>query len=270
MNSIKLMGGIGNQLFQYSFGKAQNQNGITVVYDINFYAHAKATDTYPRLYHLDKFKTNITVGSFIVSRKTYRENTKYGFNLDLLKIDNANFDGYWQYYPYIKSVLPILRQEIVLQEKYYNKEFLNLRDDITGCTSVSVHVRRGDYLTHKGIFRNLKLDYYMRALAVCPEGDQIFVFSDDIPWCRDKFKKEYFYRDIVFVDQNEYLSFELMRLCKHHVIANSTFSYWAAILKEDSEQIVVCPKEWLVNRIQDNDNEIFFPKHWIKIQGNVI
>jgi len=269
MNIIKIVGGIGNQMFQYAFGKAQEQNGISVAYDIGFYARAKSADKYPRLYHLDKFQTNVSINFFKHSWKTYKEN-KTGFDMSLLTRDNANFEGYWQYYPYIKLVLPLLRQELVLQEKYYTKEYLSLKNDIMGCKSVAVHVRRGDYLTHKGVFRNLKFEYYMRALSCSPEGDQIFIFSDDIPWCREKFKKDYFYRDIVFVDLNEYLSFELMRLCTHHIIANSTFSYWAAMLKNDPEQVVVCPKEWLVNKVQDNGNELFFPKRWIQIQGNVV
>ena len=130
-------------------------------------------------------------------------------------------------------------------------------------------MRRGDYLTHKGIFRNLRYGYYANALSLF-DYDKIFIFSDDIPWCREKFKSEYFGKEIDFIDLNEYLSFDLMRLCKHHIIANSTFSYWAAILKDNPEQVVICPKEWLVNIEQDDGNEIFFPKQWVKIEGNVI
>jgi hypothetical protein len=269
MNVIKLMGGIGNQMFQYAFGKAQKQNGIEVFYDTGFYNTKGEYDRYPRLYHLDKFKTQVNIGKFIRTWKTYKEN-RIGFNLDLLKMDGANFEGYWQYLPYIKEVLPQLREELILRESHYTQPFLEMREAVTQCKSVAVHVRRGDYLTHRGVFRDLKFDYYVRALAICPEGDELFVFSDDIPWCKGKFKKDYFYRDITFVDLNEYLSFELMRLCNHHIIANSTFSYWAAILNNNPEQVVVCPKEWLVNKVQDDGNELFFPKRWIQIQGNAV
>jgi hypothetical protein len=213
--------------------------------------------------------TGVNVASLQRGWPTIREQ-RVGFDMTLLTRDHANFEGYWQYYPYIKPVLPLLRKEFVLQEKYYTTKFLSLQEVVSGCDSIAVHVRRGDYLTHKGVFRDLKFDYYMRALAEFKDGDTVFIFSDDLPWCRVKFKPDYSKRKFVFVDLNEYLSFELMRLCNHHIIANSTFSYWAAILKDDPNQVVVCPSEWLVNKIQDDGKEIFFPKHWLKIQGNAV
>jgi hypothetical protein len=99
----------------------------------------------------------------------------------------------------------------------------------------------------------------LRALSNV-KGD-IFIFSDDIPWCKQKFND--FYSNITYVDLDDYLSFELMRLCKHNVTTNSTFSYWAAILNDNPDKIVVSPYKWLGDQVIND--KLRFPEEWIKI-----
>jgi hypothetical protein len=252
MNVIKVMGGLGNQIFQYAFGKALGDS----CYDVSWYDHPQ---THPRPYRLDKF-ADVNIGHFL-SQDTIHEN---GFDISLLKKKNCNFEGYWQRLPYYSKVLGDLKKELWLKEQFYTKEFISLKNEIQGCDSVSVHVRRGDYVFQGG-FHDLPFRYYMEGLSILK--GEIFIFSDDIPWCKEKFKPSYFNNKITFVDMEDYLSFELMRVSKKKVIANSTFSYWAALLS-DSE--VVTPREWLGDRPEREGEILYYPVNWIKIQGNVV
>ena len=248
------MGGLGNQMFQYAFGRA---NEYDTRYTLSWF---EKTKNIHRPYRLDKFKTKIIIHDSI-KNTIYEKNTRY--NPEFLKKNGFNFVGYWQFYPYFKHILPELREHLVVKEEFYTDEYLKFRDHIVNSNSISVHVRRGDYLTQKG-FHDLPIHYYIRAMSEMK--GRFFVFSDDIPWCRDKFDK--YFISITYVDIEDYLSFELMRLCRKNIITNSTFSYWAAMLNNNPGKVVICPYKWLGDTIP-NDNTRF-PEDWIKISDYVI
>jgi len=262
MNVIRLMGGLGNQLFQYAFGKAMMQHGTDVRFNSKWYTSVKNAH---RPYRLDKFYTDVPVGSFNHGIIYEKGVNKGKCDINLLKKDGYAFAGYWQYLTYFKSVIPILQKEIRVREEFYNEEFLSLREIIANTNSVGVHVRRGDYVIQRG-FHDLPFDYYLRALGNV-KGD-LFIFSDDIPWCREKFKESYFSCKIRFVSTVDYLDFELLKSCRHQVTTNSTFSYWAALLNDNPDKIVVSPNRWLGDNIINDENR--FPKEWIKIFDYVI
>jgi len=103
------------------------------------------------------------------------------------------------------------------------------------------------------------------------KGD-IYIFSDDIPWCKEKFKEEYISRKITFVQLDVHLDFGLMRLCKHHIIANSTLSYWMGILNDDTDSVIIVPSGWISGARELGDkelmkkaNEMYYLKEWIKL-----
>jgi hypothetical protein len=259
MNVIKLYGGLGNQMFQYAFGKAQKQNGIDVKFNIT-----RLRDTHPyenkRHFVLDKFCTDIELCNY-PHQKVIRERD---FSFDLLKRDNCNFLGYWQHPMIYQNIMPILKRDFCVKDEFYTDEYSEFKKKILSKECVSVHVRRGDYLTNEA-FNVLPFSYYLEALK-CIYGD-IYIFSDDIKWCRQNFKQEFFDREITFIHLKEYLDFELIRLCTHHVIANSTFSWWAAYLNNNTDRIVVCPKQW---RVREKDqkkfmSEFLLPDNWIKL-----
>ena len=264
MNIIKVMGGIGNQFFQYAFGRVMSLNNVQVAYDISWCKMAEGK-RYPRPFRLDKFNTELFIADFI-SKQPLVLDHRVGFNLSLFDLRDHNFEGYWQYLPYYVKILPILKNELQLKTEFYTDKFMEIANIILETEdSVAVHVRRGDYLTHKGIFRDLPAKYYFNALRSIPKGD-LFIFSDDLPWCKDKFKPVYFNRKLYFVDLDDYLCFELMRLCKHKLICNSTFSYWAALLNDCGT--VVRPRHWL-GEMPERSDEIHYPKHWIKAEDYV-
>lgn len=252
------MGGLGNQMFQYAFGKA-----VGARYDLSWFLSYR-NRAHPRPYRLDKFNTKVVENAFIPQQTI--EERKVGFDMGLLEKTDCNFYGYWQWLGYYKPILSDLRQDLQLKEEFYTEEYLKIMDIIRECNSVSIHVRRGDYLVQEG-FHELPFRYYFEALNYI-RGD-LFIFSDDMKWCREKFKRSYFNREIFFVDLEDYLSFDLMRNCKNNIMANSTFSWWASFLNDNEDKKVVTPREWLCNDIQETDgNEVYFPKEWIKIKGN--
>jgi hypothetical protein len=254
INSVQLCGGIGNQLFQYAFGRVQTERGIKVFYNLIWY---KKKQLPPRPYRLGKFNTIVHL-SLERNQKLVREK---GFDLGYLKNTNCYFTGYWQYLAYFKSILPILQKEFWVRKEFYTPEFIEFKEQILSTESVSVHVRRQDYINRQG-FGALPLKYYFEAFKKV-KGD-LFIFSDDLDWCKKVFDSDYFTQKITFVSVNDFLDFELMRLCKHHILANSTFSWWAAILDDDLKKKVVCPSNWLLcsGELGNRGN---FPKHWIKI-----
>lgn len=259
MNVIKLYGGLGNQMFQYAFGLAMQNNGIEVAFETSFF-HKEQTP--PRPYGLDKFGLDLKISSFLDSSMIHEK----GFMPELLKRNYINLFGYWQYLSYYESIWDQIRKVFQVSEKYYTKEYLRLKEKITKCNSLSIHVRRGDYVTIPGHVV-LPFLYYIEAAELIPDAEEIFIFSDDITWCREKFKKSYFDIPITFVDEKEYLALDLMRQCKHNVIANSTFSWWAAMLTTNTFQIVVAPKIWRVNPVEQakmEDNS-FIPTDWIRL-----
>lgn len=254
MNVVKVYGGLGNQLFQYAFGRTQMENGLDVGFNINWYNRNKNVN---RPYVLDKFNTNVKTSDFLPQKDVLEKNIKY--NPNLTNITSFNFYGYWQDPRYFSHIFSTLRTELKLKEEFYTIEFLRWKEIITNWEdSVSVHIRRGDFLGKVNI---LSLNYYISALQFCGEISKVFIFSDDINWCKMHFKNVRNH----FVHLNEYLDFELMKICKHNIIANSTFSWWAATLNDNPNKIVIAPRQWRLTEESQKEMSSYFlhPEGWI-------
>jgi hypothetical protein len=135
-------------------------------------------------------------------------------------------------------------------------------------TPVAMHIRRGDHLTQEhsaaGLLANIDRDYYQRALdhvLAREPSAHVLVFSDDIPWCKDNLDLECPH---TFVEGKPSQDMEMMRQCKHHIIANSTFSWWGAWLAESPGQIVVTPECWYTRDSKFDENDIA-PTRWVRM-----
>lgn len=253
MNVVRFCGGLGNQMFQYAFGKSLAKLGTRTLYNIYFYTKPQDPQ---REFNLTKFNVDVNITKLLnphnIRESRFRE---------LAKIDNCNFSGYWQYPKWYSNVLSELKTEFTVKPEFYTPEYLKYKDQILNCESVAVHVRHGDYVSKNSCYV-LPFGYYAEALTKV-HGD-LFIFSDDIPWCQKMFTMEYFNRQITFIHLTDYLDFELMRLCRHKIIANSTFSLWTAILSEEGN--VVIPKLWRYKKSETEPSplDFKFPKHWIQ------
>ena len=246
MNVVKIYGGLGNQLFQYAFGKVQELNGTDVRYDLTWFKYERGDEWsyFGRLFRLQEFGLDVK-SSLFLEQPTVLDAGKY--NPALLQLKNKNFFGYWSYFEYSHHILPLLRQEIQLKSEFYTDPYLKLKKEITSNESVSVHIRRGDYVGREG-FYIIPPSYYYRLIREVPGN--IYVFSDDLPYCRNVFRQEYFDRKLTFVDLPDYQCFDLMRQCSHNITANSTFSQWAAQLNPNPQKIVITPPKWEILREQ--------------------
>ncbi|HOV15035.1 MAG TPA: alpha-1,2-fucosyltransferase, partial [Spirochaetota bacterium] len=146
---------------------------------------------------------------------------------------------------------------------------INISNQIKNSNSVSIHVRRGDYV---GNIKTLnfhgvcEIDYYIDAINSIKQKVQnplFFIFSDDIEWCKNNIKDE----NSIFIDfeRDDYVDMYLMTVCKHNIIANSSFSYWAAYLNQNFDKIVIAPKKWFKDDNQNKRTEGLIPEKWIRI-----
>lgn len=277
---VKLWGGIGNQLFQYVFGQYLNYKyGQEVRYDDNSY---RITDKL-RKRELDGLdidikydnKCSFTKYSGIKGRLLryfYQLNPKHHYVgldeklPDAFKIDHEYLlQSYWQDYKYFEGLIS-KNPGFKLASKVFPKELVYLRQLISSTTnSVSVHIRRGDYFKPKfvNIYGICTEDYFEKAITVIEEkvtNPSYYVFSDDLDWVKEHL---HFNENTIFIpnyDISQFAYIELMSLCKHHIISNSSFSWWGSVLNEQIDSIVISPSKWLLN----TDKTIALDK-WTKI-----
>lgn len=288
---MKICGGLGNQLFQYALGYALAKiRGQELVLDMDFYSE-KANrkplilqcnitcntekgvspydssiqsfqhNKYYRQYH--KIVKKLGIGTF---RYICEVTPKYQEDVFTIPLKSFNyFDGYWQSSKYFEAYADELRQQFI--PKVLSDKALELRELLRDSPSVALHVRRGDYLTFpknpgpNDAMYLLDRSYYEKAirkiLQLSPDAE-IYCFSDDIPWCQ----KEIVGPNIHYIERSCNLSdfeeWHLMSVCKHQIVSNSTYSWWAAWLNSYKEKIVIAPDRWF-------GNHDIFPDTWIRI-----
>ncbi len=296
MIAIRLMGGLGNQMFQYALiRKLSIKNKINFSMDLTFYENI--ADSYTlREYELSCFNV---VESFLPASKRpnenldskrytgligkkkliedklkkrdiwtiYRESHHNFDNKALLCKNNSYLIGYWQTEKYFSDIRKVLLNDFSYKENPNSKNSLFL-NQIKSSPSISLHVRRGDYVTNENAnqFHGIKdNEYYKSALKKItnnPSRFNIFVFSDDIEWCKKNLNLG---TKMIFVTGNKKGSedMRLMMNCNHNIIANSSFSWWAAWLNNNPSKIVVAPSKWF-NDESINTSDII-PKTWVKV-----
>lgn len=293
MITVKLKGGLGNQLFQYAYGRAVSLKLETpLVLDISGYNDQSEIDT-QREFQLECFNLQAAVSNNsrdtkIDSIKKLMEKVKgvvkntlnpfdgYIFDPKNLQIkDGAHLDGSWQSEKYFADIETTLRYDLVLREKLGSKATL-FKDRIkqvedNGGVSTSVHIRRTDYVTNK--YANtyhgvLDMTYYQKAIStlqskLCGKQLVLFIFSDDIDWVKENLKTDVPYVCVSRPEIADYEELYLMSCCGHNIIANSSFGWWGAWLNPRKDRIVIAPKRWVKDH-RANTNDVI-PLDWIKI-----
>jgi hypothetical protein len=202
-------------------------------------------------------------------RRQIIEERAVAYDGNILKSSkNVYLRGYWQTEKYFKDIAAILIKDLTVNHRLTGQN-LELATRIKSTKAVSLHIRRGDYATNPATNQThgtLTLEYYEAAidLILKRHPDSVFfIFSDDIPWVKDNFKVVC---EKVFINQNsektDYEDLRLMSYCQHHIIANSSFSWWGAWLCLNESKIVVAPKKWFARHINSKD---LIPENWITI-----
>lgn len=256
---MRLQGGLGNQLFQWAYA-------YSLACDMNkeFYLDVSSYNfDVLREYELMKFPY-IHTGVKDISRPEFTQTTEmelvgdnYSYkNRYLFSNTNYVFNGYWQSEKYFKKYRqPILHLLQPTPEK--TKELRKkIKED-----SVSIHVRRTDYLNLQHVYQIQPAQYFEEALKVVDDYKYIYVFSDDIAWCRNYLK----YDNLEYMVGNDNVDdLWMMSMCKHNIIANSSFSWWGAWLNNNLSKTVVAPNKWF-NTMANIPEDDIIPEDWIKI-----
>jgi hypothetical protein len=289
----QITGGLGNQLFQYAAGKALSlHHKVPLFLDVSsFYRKELPELEVPRNFELFNFsgisdnmiqdeKINALIKikkETILSKrlipaykkKVYQE-PHYHFDKNFFKAREAVLlKGGWQSEKYFKKYEIDIRNRLIINNSLI-KNVLDISKIIKNQNSVSVHVRRGDYLRKKIIYEwhgVMGKDYYATAFDLLKRKTKdlkIYYFTDDIDWVTQNLL-QVFDGEIVSgaITQSHYEDIFLMSQCKHNIIANSSFSWWGAWLNNNPNKIVIAPKKWFNKGPKDTQDLI--PEEWLKI-----
>jgi hypothetical protein len=285
------MGGLGNQFFQYALGRRLSlERQVPLKLDISWFATQSK-----RTYQLNHYKINAELTEpkeiqdithstqldlfshffclfqrFLPNyhRRLINENGS-GFDPNILRAsNNVCLVGYWQSEKYFKQIEYIIHDELRLREELHPIN-ASIMKQIRTCRAVSLHVRRGDYLepNYLHYFYHCDPGYYRKAMDLILHNFpdvHFFIFSEDLEWAKHNITTE---TNISYVENNQldrdWETVYLMSQCQHHIIANSSFSWWGAWLNQNPDKIVIAPEIWLTSHKLSGVDRI--PEKWIQI-----
>ena len=275
---LKVSGGLGNQLFQYAAGRALAfKTNSRLVLDVSFYDKGRH-----RTFELDQFPIQAEIQrrtsgmawmsrgiqlmqSVIRRERIYRE-PHFHFDPHFEAIQPpVTLTGYFQTYRYFEGIEQQIREELTVPDPS-DPETLQLSEKLSDQNYAVLHIRRGDYVSSakaSRIYAQCTLDYYQAAMEQLPTSSPVLVLSDDLPWARENLPA---IRPLVFpeakTDRPGLADLWLMARAKHHIIANSSFSWWGAWLAEKGG-LKIAPRRWFHDPTAiDTD---LTPKDWIRI-----
>lgn len=271
---VRLKGGLGNQMFQYAFAKSlQSRTNAAVKLEMHSLLNRNKGDFVYRDYDLPIFNVKLPlhtshsvlkkISDLKVSRLTrlVQKIRLKKFNVivephfhhskDIMKPnDNGLYDGWWQSHLYFEGIETALRKDFSFSNAVEENSF-QIKRKIQESNAVCLNVRRTDFLQND-VLNSTDLNYFIRGVDYVKnhvEDPHFFVFSDDIEWCKEYIKP---HAPMTVVDHSHkgykfgnYL--QLMSMCDHFIIPNSSFAYWAVWLRNNHEGIVVAPKNWFAN-----------------------
>lgn len=238
MISCLLQGGLGNQLFQVSTTCALAwENNDEAVFDLSAH-HLPLQGNKVENYRDNVFR-NINFQNLDLTHfQTIKESEDFRYQKDSILF------GYFQsekYFINYRNRLLNLYSPNESIENYIKNKY----DYILHENTVSLHIRRGDYLKLQHVHPICDMDYYIKAINMFSKDSVFLVFSDDTPWCKQVFKSKKY---IIIEEEKDYIDLYLMSMCKNNIIANSSFSWWGAWLNNNENKIVVAPKKWINNK----------------------
>ena len=288
---VWVSGGIGNQLFQYAFGRRMSlDRGVPLKLDLGRYR-----PNYFRAFRLGCFAVTPEIAApdelpFIRPHGNIRRpitrwlqahlppswlpavEEAHPFQVDpaILRVGrNVYLRGNWQTQGYFEPILDLIRREFTftVAPDAANQA---MAEQMASVNAVSLHIRRGDYANDPNVNRRfgvLPLDYYQRAAEIMAKkagSPHFFVFSDEPDWVRQNLRLEH---PLTIVDHNgndkDYEDLRLMTLCRHHIIANSTFSWWGAWLGHNPDRQVIAPARWYLSI--DRPTPDLLPNSWMRL-----
>jgi hypothetical protein len=286
---VRLTDGLGNQMFQYAVARnLAALEATNLKFDISWY-QGKSKTQQKRQYCLDAFKIkeefaiqnelDYFFNPQLAERLRRKVRSIFRFSPDSMIITEKSFEydpmpvkstknvylkGYWQSEKYFCNIREILLEDFSLKLKL-SKSIEEKLQEILTCNSISLHIRRGDYVNDEQVTRvhgTLSLSYYKKCLEYifCYVNNPcVFVFSDDLEWVRQNLNLPC---PVTLVNGNKFEDLMLMSKCKHNIIANSSFSWWGAWLNQNNNKIVCAPEKWF--QVSSRSVLYIVPSSWIK------
>ena len=282
---VKIIGGLGNQMFQYAAGKSLAKRlGSPLKLDLSSFGSYGL-----RTFELERFSIRyelatsgelaryankhpfLSAASKLLFRRDMFENPlvykerAFHYDAGVLKISkDVYLSGYWQSERYFEVISEEIRDEFTFRQVMSGRN-MRIAREISSCNAVSLHVRRGDYAnnpetkSYHGLCSAVYYDAAIDHISDKVESPHYFVFSDDLDWVRTNLKLP---QPVTFVDGNHgtqsYNDMRLMSLCKHNIIANSSFSWWGAWLNSNHDKIVIAPSRWF-NSARHDTRDLYCP-----------
>ena len=288
---IEIKGGLGNQMFQYAVGKHLSlKRGVELKLDLRYLQEKQEeAEHIKRDFELNKFNIKAEIATEADLKIVEERKSKFDFLLPYYKrnivkdktkkfdkkifltSDNSLLKGYWQSEKYFQAVESVLRQDFIFEKEDNDEYFLQIKNKIETTNSVGIHFRRGDYVTnhttnkHHGV---CSLEYYRKAMQTIAskiEYPEFFIFSDEIQWVKNNLKTDFPVHFIENSCEELHSDFRLMSSCKHNIIANSSYSWWAAWLNTNKEKIVIAPQKWFATQRLQSKTKDLIPHEWIKL-----
>ncbi len=290
---VRFVGGLGNQMFQYAAGRRLSLlHQVPLKLDIGAFEHDEL-----RRYSLSPFRIQEEFATpediekvkgtskrglariiFRLSQKLkpyykrsiFAESTLSPFDPNIMETPkHVYLDGYWQSESYFIDIQEVIRREFAVKYEQ-DRQSREIAEQIANTQSVSIHVRRGDYVSNpktRRVHGVCNLDYYRKCISLITEkitSPHFFVFSDDPGWVVENLRLDYPATLITHNDATrDYEDLRLMSMCKHNIIANSSFSWWGAWLNANPDKIVLAPRRWFNDSSLDTRD--LLPEDWIKV-----
>ena len=253
-----LMGGLGNQMFQISKALSEGyENGIEVVFRPSAFIpmHGNQPTKYLENIYRDLTFKEINENLERVSEPSWSFN-----KTNIFYYKSIEFYGYYQSSKNFKNHEEKIK-EIFKPTKEFIKKIKSLYPEIFYKNSISIHVRRGDYLSISEILPVIDKTYIDECLKQIGKYSNIFIFSNDKDWCKENLK----YDNVTVVENlDDYEELWAISLCNHNIMSNSSFSWWGSYLNKNINKKIYCPSVWFGPKGEKNYQDIYEDK-WIKI-----
>ena len=274
---VRLMGGLGNQMFQYAFGRALSiKYNRELKIDLSFLTNRNRGSNFVyRNYELDIFNIENEFYNSDLEQLELINEVDFDFSEDISEkiggiYHNKNIllDGHWASFKYFSEFESQIRRDFTFKNTIENSDqnVMNMLSMILETESVLINVRRTDFL-NSDFHGVMGMDYINKSKKIIEEkvnNPHYFIFSDDIDWCRENLKEN----NMTIVDHSykgDRFSYylQLMSSCKNFIIPNSTFAWWAAWLNNNLDKIVISPKIWLNS--PNLELKDLTPHNWIRV-----
>ena len=294
---VRLIGGLANQMFPYAAGRSlAHRLNTELKLDITGFAvYRQKVNLAPRSYGLgafsirESFATTEEIEALKTGRQsllnrlgkkflklssplpaTYLKEKQFEFDPEILQLTgDVYLDGNWNSYKYFEDIEENIRTDFTFRHSQTGKN-LDMCRMIAATESVSLHIRRGDFLSNpkvNALYGTCDLDYYLRCvedLAKRVEEPHFFIFSDEPEWVRGNLHLPF---AMTVIDHNgpdqAHEDMRLMSQCRHHILANSGFSWWGAWLDRRQDKLVYVPREWF--RSGRYDTGTLLPPSWLRM-----